>query len=306
MTAIILPEDQNGWRDQARRNKVENQTLRMNVKLYSASHVSHRQYLLFRTLLPPIVQPNQLNVQTFGKPHLMIPANQRLNCLAFNEYIANFTNRQAQATGWVWGGTDRLFRVPAVQQQQVIRNLTINGINRGATESTVNTAFLSFLHALSDLCPQPAQRLWTTERKKLVADFGTPQPERKFVAYTDGQLEDATTGRILALVECKRSWRDNHSPKVDMQEVAEIVAWIKNFPAVAGAADSRVLLSKDGTELYICVFGYDDGWLRYMEGGPGCLSRAGFATMRRFGPWDICRPTDMRNYAQIIMALLLL
>ena len=241
----------------------------MDVKLYSASQVSYRQYLLFRTLLPPIVPPNQLNVQNLGGSHHMMQASQWLISLSFNEYIACFSNRQAQTTGWDWGGTDRLFRVMAMQQQEVIRNLTINGINRGATESTVNTAFLSFLNAISDLGPQPAQRLWTIQRKRLVADFSTPQRERKFVAYTDGQLEDAVTGCILALLECKRSWRDKYSPKVDVQEVAEVIAWIKSFPAAAGAADSRVLLSKDGTELYISVSNYDDGWLRYMQGARG-------------------------------------
>lgn len=235
----------------------------------------------------------------------MTQANQCLNSLSFNEYISDFSSRQTQTTRWVWGGTDRLFRVTAMQQQEVIRNLTINGIDRGATESTVNTAFLSFLNAISDLGPQPAQRLWTLARKKLVADFSTPQRERKLVAYTDGQLEDVVTGRILALFECKRTWRDNHSPKVDMQEVAEVVAWIKSFPAAAGAADSRVLLSKDGTELYISVSNYDDGWLRWGR-GPGYLSRAGFANMRPFGPWDICRLSDMRNYALINIALLLI
>lgn len=45
-----------------------------------------------------------------------------------------------------------------------------------------------------------------------------------------------------------------------------------------------------------------------MQGGRGAgLSlRAGFANMRPFGPWDICRPNDMRNYALIIIALLLI
>lgn len=90
-----------------------------------------------------------------------------------------------------------------MQQQEVNRNLTINGINRGTTESTVNTAFLSFLNAISDLGPQPAQRLWTLAPKKLVADFSTPQRERGLVAYIDGQLKDVVTCRILALVECK-------------------------------------------------------------------------------------------------------
>ncbi|OJI87395.1 hypothetical protein ASPTUDRAFT_529216 [Aspergillus tubingensis CBS 134.48] len=157
----------------------------MNVKLYSASQVSYRQYLLFRTLLPPIVPPNQLNVQNLGISHHMTQANQWLNSLSFNEYIAGFSRKQTQTTGWVWGGTDRLFRVMAMQQQEVNRNLTINGINRGAKESAVNAAFLSFLNANSDLGPPPAQRLWTLQRKRLVADFSTPQRERKSVAYTE-------------------------------------------------------------------------------------------------------------------------
>lgn len=46
---------------------------------------------------------------------------------------------------------------------------------------------------------------------------------------------------------------------MDMQKVAEVIAWIKSFPAAEGAADSRVFLSKDGTELYISVSNYDDG-----------------------------------------------
>ncbi|RAK84006.1 hypothetical protein BO79DRAFT_159408, partial [Aspergillus costaricaensis CBS 115574] len=255
------------WERRARREKVAKQTLRVNVKLYSASQVSYRQYLLFRTLLPPIVPPNQLNVQNLGISHYMAQANQWLISLSFNEYIACFSNRQAQTTGWVWGGTDRLFRVMAMQQQEVIRNLTINDINRGATESTVNTAFLSFLNAISDLGPQPAQRLWILAPKKLVADFSTPQRERRLVAYIDGQLEDV----VLLKPQAQDAQAANaaNQPNQYLPQAGRIIAWIKSFPAAAGAADSRVLLSKHGTELYISVSSYDDGWLRYMQGARG-------------------------------------
>lgn len=82
----------------------------------------------------------------------------------------------------------------------------------------------------------------------------------------------------------QRSWGDNHSPKVDMQEVAEVIAWIKSFPTAAGTADSRVLLSKDGTELYISIFTYDDGWLRYLQGGRAVSPELGSRTCAVLAP----------------------
>ena len=47
------------------------------------------------------------------------------------------------------------------------------------------------------------------------------------------------------------------------QLVAQLVVWVKQHPAGPGA-DNRVLLSKSGLELYISVFQYEPGWLRYL------------------------------------------
>lgn len=41
------------------------------------------------------------------------------------------------------------------------------------------------------------------------------------------------------------------------------MAWVKQHPAGPGA-DNRILLSKVGLELYISIFQYEPGWLRYM------------------------------------------
>lgn len=69
----------------------------------------------------------------------------------------------------------------------------------------------------------------------------------------------------MALVECKAGARGRHSPGIDMQEVAQLVAWVKQDPAGPGA-DNRILLSKVGLELYhdIPIFQYEPGWLRYL------------------------------------------
>ncbi|KAB8256852.1 hypothetical protein BDV32DRAFT_152872 [Aspergillus pseudonomiae] len=294
----VLPETERKWKETARKYKVKNQSLRMNLKLHSASRVSYKQFLLFRTILPSIIRPRQLNNQTLGIAPRMTLARQLLGRAAFRDYISDLTTRQSQ--GAAWAGNYRLFRIPAIQQQQVIRN----GLRDEGSEASVNTAIVSFLQAIADLFPQSG-RQWTADRIKLTADFGTVSRKRQFVAYTDGQLVDTSSREIVALIECKRFRRAHHSPAVDMQEVAQMVAWVKEHPVIPGNG-KRVLVSQDGTEIYISVFQYDQGWLRYLEGGRGCIVNAGFAYMHRYGPWNIRRAAQMKHFAEIILALLFL
>lgn len=51
------------------------------------------------------------------------------------------------------------------------------------------------------------------------------------MAITDGQLQDLQSHEIKALIECKLEERDPHKPAVDMQEAAQLVAWIKKYPS---------------------------------------------------------------------------
>ncbi|GAB1201872.1 hypothetical protein APSETT445_000464 [Aspergillus pseudonomiae] len=294
----VLPETERKWKETARKYKGKNQSLRMNLKLHSASRVSYKQFLLFRTILPSIIRPQLLNNQTLGIAPRMTQARQLLGRAAFRDYISDLTTRQSQ--GAAWAGNDRLFRIPAIQQQQVIRN----GLRDEGSETSVNTAIVSFLQAIADLFPQSG-RQWTADRITLTADFGTVRRKRQFVAYTDGQLVDTFSREIVALIEYKRSRRAYHSPAVDMQEVAQMVAWVKQHPSVPGNG-KRVLVSQDGTDIYISVFQYDQGWLRYLEGGRGSIVHAGFAYMHRYGPWNIRKAAQMNHFAEIILALLFL
>jgi hypothetical protein len=54
--------------------------------------------------------------------------------------------------------------------------------------------------------------------------------ERKFTAITDGQLQHTSTYEIRAIVECKTEQRERCTPNVDMQEAAQMVSWIKEYP----------------------------------------------------------------------------
>lgn len=298
-----LPTNNIEWDHLARKYNVEKRSLRMNLKLHSASNVSYKQYLLFRTILPASVPKTRFDPRLLGISHLMPTADQILNGPKFVDYLANIPAYWTQPNA-TWAGED-LFRTAATWQGHLNYEQKMGTRFEGSKEASVNAAFLAFLTAIAALLDQPIKRQWSTARRKLTADFGTPQRKRQYVAYTDGQLEEVSSHRILALVECKSGPRGRHSPGVDMQEVAQLVAWVKQHPAGPGA-NRRVLLSKDGLELYISVFQYGPGWLRYLNGGPGSIKHAGFAYMQRYGPWNMKNKADLREFALIVIALLLL
>lgn len=301
MASNHLPETIPEWIQAARRHGVRNQSLWQNVKLFPASQVTYKQFLLFRTIVPPIVSPENLSVLDLDIAARMAQANQVLSELAFVEYLTNVAARNTQPyKDTSWGGSDRLFRIPAIQQQDVIRSEDEVGSVLGQSEANVNTSLVSFLQAIADLVPQSTRR-WTASRIRLTADFSTQQREREFVAHTDGHLEDRSNNQILALIACKHSRREDHTPVVDMQEVAQMVAWVKEHP---GGPNRRVLVAQNGTDLYISVFECSEGWLRYLNGGPGSIAHAGFAYMHRYGPWSIRRASAMEHFALIITALL--
>ncbi|PYH30614.1 uncharacterized protein BO87DRAFT_317082 [Aspergillus neoniger CBS 115656] len=203
-------------------------------------------------------------------------ADQILNRPKFVDYLANIPAYWTQPNA-TWAGED-LFRTAATWQGHVNYEQKKDTRFEGSKEASVNAAFLSFLTAIAALLDQPIRRQWSTGRRN---------------------------HRILALVECKSGPRGRHAPGVDMQEVAQLVAWVKQHPAGPGA-NRRVLLSKDGLELYISVFQYGPGWLRYLNGGPGSIKHAGFAYMQRYGPWNMTNKADLREFALIVIALLLL
>ena len=130
-----------------------------------------------------------------------------------------------------------------------------------------------------------------TDRIKLTAGFSTRPRKGNSLHIPMASWRIPFSRRILALLGCKRSRRERHSLAVDMQEVAEILAWVKQQPGGPGndgpGNDTRVLVSQDGTDVYVSVFQYDQRWLSYLDGDAESIANAGFAYTHRYGPCNI-------------------
>ena len=84
-------------------------------------------------------------------------------------------------------------------------------------------ALLNYLDALTLKLPNVASE-WKARRLALTAEFGCD----KYEARNDGFLAFKSTGKVQAILEVKAARRDASAPEVQMQEAAEMVAWIMN------------------------------------------------------------------------------
>ncbi|GLA78065.1 hypothetical protein AtubIFM55763_010552 [Aspergillus tubingensis] len=101
-------------------------------------------------------------------------------------------------------------------------------------ETPVKSSLISLLQALS-LLPTTTASEWRSTRLRLRGTFGSHnlrsgESPPQFVAITDGQLQDKQTGKIKSVTKCKRYLRDMMDKAVDMEEAAEVVAWVSQYP----------------------------------------------------------------------------
>jgi len=147
-----------------------------------------------------------------------------LNSNAFQNYLGAVGTNASQ-------GLEE-FKVPLLQQWEILKSLSRagNGLT-GIDETSVNSSLISFLQAITGIDPAPSHE-WRSSKIRLHANFGivgnAVQP-RQYVAITDGQLQDIHSGRINTIIECKSTSRNDHAPQVQIQEVSQIVAWIKQY-----------------------------------------------------------------------------
>ncbi|KAJ9317239.1 hypothetical protein DTO271D3_2529 [Paecilomyces variotii] len=287
----ILCQTASEWREEVRERNLQGKSLAVCPNnLESGSRVTEEQFLLFRTLFPPT--RGHFDANLFG---LSVEYQQAgvllLGSADFQAYL-----QRISATSLSQWHQDTLFKVPLAQQQQAV--LPGGSKLTRRSESVVNVSIISYLQALA-MVATPISGEWSASRISLQADFGSG---RRFTAVTDGQLQEVTTKRILALVECKRDQRLRHSPQVEFQETAQMVAWIREFPDAA-PRPWRALVSQDGSEIYVSIFEYGRSWKSYLNGGnPQCASHA---KMHRFGPYRIGNRAGMAEFARIIIAIML-
>lgn len=103
-------------------------------------------------------------------------------------------------------------------------------------EQIVNTALIVFLNALTIHFPLSSK--WTLHRKPFIANF----KDAKFEARTDGYL-DSPGGKARVLIEVKPVLRSLNLLAIQMQESAQMVAWIKSDTKPAQEANTTYVFT---------------------------------------------------------------
>lgn len=295
--SFTLPQSQAQWDTAAIRVDLRHKSLRSCRNLLSGSRVSPEQFLLFRAICPAVSPRISLNFATYGfEQNIPVARHMLAQSHDFSNYIANVGTTNLVGLG--------RYTVTLMTQSLVTRDLFRPS---SAGETTVNTSLLDLLNAITSTIPGTTL-VWNPERQSLTANFGRvkndPTP-RKYTAETDGELEDTVSRRIRAIIECKKSARLSNTPQVQMQEVAQMVAWIKEHPDdITNDMNYRLTVSQDREEIYISFFEYSRNWVNYLRGGR--IDLAGLATLKTYGPWCINNGAQMSHLAEIILAICLL
>ncbi|KAL4783195.1 hypothetical protein BJX76DRAFT_348788 [Aspergillus varians] len=131
--------------------------------------------------------------------------------------------------------------------------------------------------------------------------FSANFEKARFNARTDGVLEDGQEN-VWALIEVKPVIRDKKMDLIQIQEAAQMVAWLQND------ADSsnklRIHISQDRHEIFITVAEYDEDYLAYLRNEQHDEAKS-FLTMHQQGPWDTESSSDMREVGPILLGITL-
>lgn len=132
------------------------------------------------------------------------------------------------------GGTGHFSEVRK-HQLEVLSRRENGGLLEMVDETPVNSSFIILLRALESVVPD-CKYWWRWSKQRFSVNFSKTQPKkgqkrRGYTAVTDGQLHEVESSEIKALIECKLEKRDPCKPAVDMQEAAQVVAWIKKYPS---------------------------------------------------------------------------
>ncbi|KAB8264340.1 hypothetical protein BDV32DRAFT_160587 [Aspergillus pseudonomiae] len=153
-------------------------------------------------------------------------------------------------------------------------------------EQIVNCALILFLNALT--MHFNLTHKWTLHRKAFKANF----EEASFEARIDGYLDDRR-GKAKVIVEVKPVKRSKKSIPIQMQEGAQMVAWIKK----------RIIVSQDWHEIFLTVAKYGDEYIRYLSDKHYQGGSNSFMTMHQFGPWNTLDVASMKLLGPILLAI---
>jgi hypothetical protein len=246
----------------------------------SASKITQQQFLLFRTVITK-KDPANFDAAAHGIGTEITTARGILQQSGpFQSYAQAIPNNGFQGSGDFSPLRKQQFEVSEPDKD----------------ETPVNSTFINMLQAIAETGPAPHCCRWRHTKQRFQAIFGY---DRGYTAVTDGQLQVYGTNAIQAIVECKSDTREGaFGMGVDMQEAAQIVAWIKCHEA---PANRRIIISQDNDEVFVTFAEYDSNWLRYLRNGT--LNLTSVMTMTQYGPWRLDDVTMVRDLAEIILAI---
>ncbi|KAL4786895.1 hypothetical protein BJX76DRAFT_320055 [Aspergillus varians] len=165
-------------------------------------------------------------------------------------------------------------------------------------EQIVNCALIVFLNALTIHFKIASN--WTLHRKAFTAVFDGAS----FEARTDGYLNHH--GKAKVIVEVKPAKRSSKRELIQMQESAQMVAWIKSEDEELNNDNikkTRLHVSQDRHEIFLTVAEYDGDYVKYLNDKHHHSDAPSFMTMHCFGPWDTREPGHMRMLGPILLGI---
>ncbi|KAL7661912.1 hypothetical protein ACMYSQ_001281 [Aspergillus niger] len=293
MPQFVLPANRTQWDNAETTHKIQGKSLRAWPDLRSGSKVSIEQFLLSRVLCPPRRDPRQLVNGQFGiTPALLTRAKNLLQTIpSYQLYLQNIGgNNWADPALGPFG--------PVLRLQAEIRAGWAKGGGKQTDEDTVNAAFIELLNALTSLVPTTDSWWRTTKRRLTFTGL-----RNGYVAITDGQFEVKATEEIRTPIECKGRERGKLDARITMQEVAELVAWVKEYPdtRISPPVRFRPITGQCGQNIFLESLEYGEDWVRYIRRG----QKAGnsFATLNKYGPYNMNKVSDMILLAPVIVAM---
>lgn len=183
-------------------------------------------------------------------------------------------------------------------------------------EQIVNTALIVFFNALTTHFDFYSN--WTLHRKPFIATFENAQ----FEARTDGYL-DSPGGKTRAIIEVKPVLRSRHRLPIQMQESAQMVAWIRSDDDLSQRTNTtyaflapwvnyehywhnnrRFIISQDRHEVFVTVAEYNQNYLEYLRNTEPSSPEdsSSFLTMNQYGPWNISSKSSVKEIGTILLA----
>ncbi|PWY66633.1 hypothetical protein BO83DRAFT_401460 [Aspergillus eucalypticola CBS 122712] len=199
-----LPRNGEQWVQYAKRAGLLHKSLRHCKELQSGSCVNDEQFMLFRTICPQPIYPDYFNPADYGLD-LTTASNILAMSQGFQAYLNQVGTNNFRGLGE--------FGTTLVQQTDPLKC---------SDETPVNSSLISLLQALS-LLPTTTTSEWRSTRIRLRGTFGNHN-------LRSGESPPQFTGKIKSVIECKRYLREKIGKAVDMQEAAEVVAWVSQYP----------------------------------------------------------------------------